>query len=135
MQFYGVTNVSREVTFPTFQNSAVVAYVEGNYWTPGSAGLPMPRWTTKADEAASGSRYIYDGSYVRLKNAEISYRLPARWINKLGIGSLRVFVNGDNLFLWTKMPDDREANLGGYGSTNGAYPTVRRFNVGLDITL
>lgn len=135
VQFYGVTNVSREVTFPTFQNSAVVAYVEGNYWTPGAAGLPMPRWTTKADEAASGSRYIYDGSYVRLKNAEISYRLPARWINKLGIGSLRVFVNGDNLFLWTKMPDDREANLGGYGSTNGAYPTVRRFNVGLDITL
>lgn len=134
IQFYGVTNVSREVTFPTFQNSAVVAYVEGDYWTPGAAGLPMPRWTTKADAAASGRRYVYDGSYTRLKNAEVSYRIPSKFTRKIGVNSCRLFVNGDNLWLWTRMPDDRESNTG-YGSTDGAYPTVRRFNVGLDITL
>ncbi|MDE6697708.1 MAG: TonB-dependent receptor [Muribaculaceae bacterium] len=135
IQFYGVNNVTREVTFPTFQNSNVVAYVEGTYWTPGGSGLPMPRWETKTDPSARGTRYSYDGSYVRLKNAEISYNFPKNIIGKIGLSGCRVFVNGDNLWLWTKMPDDREANLGGYGSTNGAYPTVRRFNLGLDITL
>ncbi len=52
----------------------------------------------------------------------------------MGINTCRVFLNGDNLFLWTKMPDDRESNFSG-DSTNGAYPTVRRFNIGVDITL
>ncbi len=135
VQFYGVSNVTREITFPTFQNSNVVAYVEGNYWTPGGSGLPMPRWETKTDPSARGKRYSYDGSYVRLKNAEISYRIPTNLTKKIGVSGCRVFVNGDNLWLWTKMPDDREGNLGGYGSTNGAYPTVRRFNLGIDITL
>lgn len=135
IQFYGVNNVTREITFPTFQNSNVVAYVEGDYWTPGGSGLPMPRWETKTDPSARGTRYSFDGSYVRLKNVEISYRLPRKLISKIGLSGCRVFVNGDNLYLWTKMPDDREANLGGYGSTDGAYPTVRRFNLGFDITL
>lgn len=135
VQFYGVNNVTREINFPTFNNSNVVAYVEGDYWTPGNSGLPMPRWTTKTDESARGTRYRYDASYMRLKNAEISYRIPAKYTRKIGVSSCRVYLNGDNLWLWTKMPDDRESNLGGYGSTDGAYPTVRRFNLGIDITL
>ena len=103
--------------------------------SPVGYGLPMPRWETKTDPSARGTRYSYDGSYVRLKNAEISYSIPRNIIGKIGLSGCRIFVNGDNLWLWTKMPDDREANLGGYGSTNGAYPTVRRFNLGFDITL
>lgn len=136
VQFYGVSNVTREVRFPTFQNSSNVAYVEDTqYWTPllGS-GVPHPRWSTSADPAAEGTRYLYDASYVRLKNAEIAYQLPTKWISKIGINTCRIYVNGDNLFLWTKMPDDRESNFSG-SSTNGAYPTVRRFNVGIDLTL
>ncbi len=135
VQFYGVNNVTREVYFPTLENSNVVAYEEGAYWTPTVDGLPMPRWTTRADVAARGTRYTYDGSYVRLKNAEVSYRIPAKFTKKIGVSNCRVYLNGDNLLLWTKMPDDREANLGGFDSTNGAYPTVRRFNLGIDITL
>lgn len=134
VQFYGVNNVTREINFPTLKNSNVVAYVEGDYWTPGSYGLPMPRWTTTTDESARGTRYTYDASYVRLKNAELSYKLPVKLVRKIGLSSCRIYLNGDNLLLWTKMPDDRESNTAG-GSTDGAYPTVRRFNLGIDITL
>ncbi|MBC5605211.1 SusC/RagA family TonB-linked outer membrane protein [Bacteroides difficilis] len=135
VQFYGVNNVTREVTFPTFQNASSVAYVEGSYWNKnGSGAIPYPRWTTKTDESASGTRYQFDGSYVRLKNAEISYSFQNNWVKKLGMKSCRLYLNGDNLLLWTKMPDDRESNFSG-GSGSGAYPTVRRFNLGIDITL
>lgn len=73
---------------------------------------------------------------MRLKNAEISYRIPSVFTRKIGLNSCRVYVNGDNLWLWTKMPDDRESNFSGAGNgKDGAYPTVRRFNVGIDITL
>ncbi|MBB4045227.1 TonB-linked SusC/RagA family outer membrane protein [Bacteroides reticulotermitis] len=134
-QFYGVTNVTREVSFPTFRSTAHVAYAEGNYWTPGgTATLPTPRWGTAVDAAATGTRYWYDGAYLRLKNVEVAYTFKNNWLKKRGVNSLRLYLNGDNLYMWTKMPDDREANYG-TGSSDGAYPTVRRFNLGIDITL
>lgn len=134
-QFYGVNNVTREVNFPTFRSTAHVAYVEGEYWTPDGTGtLPTPRWGTTVDEAANGTRYWYDGSYVRLKNVELSYTFKGDWLKKLGVNTARLYLNGDNLYMWTKMPDDRESNTG-FSSSDGAYPTVRRFNIGIDITL
>jgi len=69
-----------------------------------------------------------------LKNAEIAYTLESGFINRIGIKSLRIFLNGNNLLLWTKMPDDRESNIGGSGG-GGAYPTVRRINLGVNIIL
>ena len=134
-QFYGVNNVTREVNFPTFRSTAHVAYVEGEYWTPGGSGtLPTPRWGTTVDAAASGTRYWYDGSYIRLKNVELSYTFKGEWLKKLGVNTARIYLNGDNLYMWTTMPDDRESNTG-FSSSDGAYPTVRRFNLGIDITL
>lgn len=134
-QFYGVSNVTREVNFPTFRSTAHVAYAEGEYWTPANgATLPMPRWGATVDVAAQGTRYYYDGAYLRLKNVELSYTFKGNWLRKIGLTTCRIYLNGDNLFLWTDMPDDRESNFG-TGSSDGAYPTVRRFNLGLDITL
>ncbi|GHE35284.1 SusC/RagA family TonB-linked outer membrane protein [Sphingobacterium griseoflavum] len=137
LQFYGVNNVSRNVQFPTFNtySGSNVAFVEGTYWTrENPAGsLPLPRWGTIVPEGGNGTRYIYDGSYLRLKNAEIAYTLNSAVTNRLGVNACRLYVNGNNLLLWTKMPDDRESNFAS-GSSGGAYPTVRRFNLGLDIT-
>lgn len=82
----------------------------------------------------NGTRFLYDGSYLRLKNMEIAYTFTGNWVKKMNIKSLRVYLNGDNLFLWTDMPDDRESNFSG-GASTGAYPTMRRFNLGVNITL
>ena len=43
-----------------------------------------------------------------------------------------LYVNGNNLFLITKMPDDRESNYG-FSGGGGAYPTVRRYNFGIKL--
>ncbi len=131
-QFYGVSNVMRYVSYPTFRSTAHIAYDEGEYWTPwNGASLPTPRWGTTIDECAQGTRYLYDGSYCRLKNVEISYTFDGKWLQKAGMKNLRLYVNGNNLFMWTKMPDDCERGGGG----DGVYPSFRRFNVGIDLTL
>jgi TonB-linked SusC/RagA family outer membrane protein len=133
VQFYGVNNVTREVTFPTFQASSDVAYLEGTYYSKGGGGdIPLPRWSTTVGPEAPGTRYLFDGSYIRLKNAEIAYTFVGSLIKKAGMQSFKLYLNGDNLLLWTKMPDDRESNFSG-GSTTGAYPTVRRFNLGINL--
>ncbi|MCA5004623.1 SusC/RagA family TonB-linked outer membrane protein [Sphingobacterium sp. WQ 366] len=137
LQFYGVNNVTREVTFPTFNtySGSNVAYVEGTYWTKenGGGSIPLPRYSSAIPFGGEGTRYLYDGSYVRLKNAEVAYTVKGNSIKKLGLNACRIYLNGNNLLLWTKMPDDRESNFAG-GSSGGAYPTLRRYNIGLDIT-
>ena len=139
VQFYGVNNVTRQVRFPTFNTypNSNVAYVEGTFWTKGSGGeLPLPRWSTLYPTGGEATRYAYDGSYVRLKNAEIGYTVGGKNIARIGVKSIRVYLNGNNLLLWTKMPDDRESNFSGAGDgSNGAYPTLKRFNLGLDLNL
>lgn len=134
-QFYGVDNVTREVKFPTFRSSVHVAYVEGSYWTPGgTATLPTPRWATTINDGANGTRYWYDGAYIRLKNVELAYTFKGDWLKRIGVNSARLYVNGNNLFMWSDMPDDRESNTG-YSSGDGAYPIMRRFNLGIEINL
>lgn len=138
VQFYAVNNVTREVTFPTFNtySGSNVAYVQGSYWTKANGGgdVPLPRYSSLAATGAEGTRYLFDGSYVRLKNAEIGYTISGRSISRIGLKSLRLYVNGNNLALWTDMPDDRESNFSG-GSSFGAYPTMKRYNAGIDINL
>jgi hypothetical protein len=49
---------------------------------------------------------------------------------------MRVFANGNNLYFWSKMPDDREGNVGSNNfAGQGAYPTVRRINFGFNLSL
>ncbi|RYF19676.1 MAG: SusC/RagA family TonB-linked outer membrane protein [Flavobacteriales bacterium] len=135
-QFYGVNNVTRQVVLGSFSGKNTVAYDEGSYWSKDNITPdgPMPRWETTPADYFRADRFMFDGSYIRLKNAEVAYTFRQNWIKKMGISSLRVFVNGNNLAVWTKMPDDREANYQGAGgqgwAAQGAYPTVKRYNLG-----
>lgn len=135
-QFYGVNNVTRQVVLGSFSGKNTVAYDEGSYWSKDNTNPdgPLPRWETTPADYFRANRFMFDGSYIRLKNAEVAYTFRQNWIKKMGVSSLRVFVNGNNLAVWTKMPDDREANYqtaGGQGwAAQGAYPTVKRYNLG-----
>lgn len=134
VQFYGTNNVSRVVSLESLGGTRNTAYFEGSYWTKDNqnANVPLPRWLTQKSAYTNGTRFLYDGSYLRLKYAEVAYTFSGeKWLKAVGLQSLKVFVNGNNLALWTDMPDDRESNTGGWS----AYPTQRRFNLGLKITL
>lgn len=134
VQFYGTNNVSRSVGLESLGGTRNTAYYEGSYWTADdqNADVPLPRWLTQKSDYTNGTRFMFDGSYLRLKYAEISYTFSKeKWLKSAGLESLRLFINGNNLALWTDMPDDRESNTGGWS----AYPTQRRFNLGLRVTL
>jgi len=132
-QFYGVTGVTRDVGLNSFGSQLLTVYDNGTWWNPadGSGDVVTPRFNSQVSYN-EGTQYLYDGSYFRLKNVELAYTWTKGWIKKLGFTSLKVYVNGNNLFLITKMPDDRESNNGWSGS-GGAYPTVRRFNLGFKL--
>lgn len=134
-QLYGVTGVTRDVGLPSFNNKLLTVYDNGTWWNPedGTGKVVVPRFATQVSYN-DGTQYLFDGSYFRLKNVEVAYTWTKGWIKKIGFSSLKVYLNGNNLFLITKMPDDRESNYG-YSGGGGAYPTVRRFNFGIKLNL
>ncbi len=135
-QFYGVTNVTREVSLTSFGSKLDTVFDQGSWWDKDNtnADVRVPRWGATTSKYSNGTQFLYDGSYIRLKNVEIAYTWTKGWIKHLGINYLKVYLNGNNLWLWTRMPDDRESNLSTWGAL-GAYPTVRRFNLGVKFTL
>ena len=134
-QLYGVTGVTRDVGLPSFNNKLLTVYDNGTWWNPvdGTGVVVVPRFTTQVSYN-DGTQYLFDGSYFRLKNVEVAYTWTKGWIKKIGFSSLKIYLNGNNLFLITKMPDDRESNYGWSGG-GGAYPTVRRYNFGVKLYL
>ena len=134
-QLYGVTGVTRDVGLPSFNNKLLTVYDNGAWWNPidGTGKVVVPRFTSQV-AYNDGTQYLFDGSYFRLKNVEIAYTWTKGWIKSIGFSSLKLYVNANNLFLITKMPDDRESNYGWSGG-GGAYPTVRRYNFGIKLYL
>ncbi len=86
------------------------------------------------------STYIEDGSYLRLSNISLGYNLPVNLCLRINIGSARVYIAGDNLFLWSKYSGyDPDVNTSRYGNLNpgydfGGYPKSRNLRIGTSIT-
>ena len=135
VQMYGATGVTRNVGLTSFNNKLLTVYDNGTWWNPvdGEGEVVVPRFNTQVSYN-DGTQYLYDGSYFRVKNAEIAYTWTKGWIKKIGFSSLKIYLNGNNLFLITKMPDDRESNYG-FSGGGGAYPTARRYNFGIKLNM
>ena len=139
-QFYGVTNVTRDVTMVSLSDPMQCnVYSQGTWWFDdhNSAKCTTPRLLSQpmSNAALYGTQYLCDGSYIRLKNIELAYTWHGGWVRHLGINDLKVYVSGNNLWLWTRMPDDRESNFSSWGGAVGAYPTMKRINFGVKFNL
>lgn len=86
-----------------------------NFWKePGDeAKYPQPRWLDGNGYGIS-SMLVFDGSYIRLKDATIGYTLPQDLVSRANMSSVRLFVKALNLLTWTEYPGwDPEANFVG----------------------
>ncbi|WP_198674048.1 SusC/RagA family TonB-linked outer membrane protein [Chitinophaga alhagiae] len=93
---------------------------------------PRPLFSTKSQVVQSG--YLQNAAYLRLKNLQVGYTLPALLTRKIGVQKLRVYASGENLFTITKMATmfDPETVDGGYGGS--VYPLFKVYAVGLNLT-
>ena len=80
------------------------------------------------------TRQMSDGSYIRLKQVTLNYSLPAQLLQRVGIQQGNVYVQGINLWTYTKYNGlDPEVNSVG-ASTYGTYPSARQLTAGLNFT-
>jgi len=89
-----------------------------NAWTPTNTDTDQPRVGNNSNREIS-SRFVEDGSYVRLKNLAIGYNLPSSTVDKLGLGGIRLSVSGQNLLTITDYSGlDPEVNFFGASGDN-----------------
>ena len=111
-----------------------------NRWIGDGTSNRIPRMTNANPNQnwRSSDLYIKDGSFFRLKTAQIGYTVPERFTNKVSIKNLRVYVAGENLLTFTKYDGfDPEMASDGYttiGVDRGIYPQSRTVTLGASIT-
>ncbi|MDR0977036.1 MAG: TonB-dependent receptor [Prevotellaceae bacterium] len=108
-----------------------------NSWTPQNPNAKYPEWIFGDPNKASSasSRFVYNGSFLRISNAMLGYTLPSYLTKKAYIQKLRVYVSGDNLYTFTA------GDFVGYNPetyTSGViawqYPTSTTLTAGIQIT-
>jgi TonB-dependent starch-binding outer membrane protein SusC len=95
--------------------------------------------TDPNNNARLSSWFIEDGSYLRLKNLQIGYRLPSGILSNTGLQSARVYVSATNLITFTRYsgldPEINSANPINSGFDYGQYPVPRLFLFGINVNL
>ena len=92
----------------------------------------VPRMAIADGSALATDRYLIDASYFAIKNITLSYTLPQLWVNKIGLGAVRVFTSMDNVALFTHLDGmDPQYNFG--GGTDYDYVPNKTVTVGLEV--
>jgi TonB-linked SusC/RagA family outer membrane protein len=112
-------------------------------WRPDRPSNTQPRasWFDSNNNRRTSSRFLEDGSFVRLKNVLLGYNVPARLARRTGAQSLRVYLQAQNLMTWTDYSGfDPEVNFSGTTNiTRGqdfyTLPQARTFTFGFNLGL
>ncbi len=127
----------------------------GNFWTPENTDAYLPRYVARLTNRSGSmlreapqTRYLQNVAYLRMKNIQIGYNLPANLISKIGASNLRIYFSGENL--WTMSPlykiakdidventgtgSDQFLNPGDTSGDGLNYPMMKNVTFGLSIT-
>ena len=105
-------------------------YRANNRWTVNNQeGATMPR-ANNLSPGGNTDFFLYDATFVRLKNAELGYTFSGGLTQRIGIKSLRAFVNGTNLLTWSKEISWRDPELSGNFTS---YPPLKILSFGVNL--
>ena len=159
------TGVGKQDWYPTTESSAfwgqynrsynnMPQWHVGNYWTEDNTDAYLPRYSSLNSTMGRGGsnfyndRYLQNISYIRLKNLQIGYSLPQRWIKNLRLQRVQVYLSGENLFCWSPMykrvtgfdvltiTGDTDSDLSSSNSqgSGNSYPLLKSMSLGVSLT-
>ena len=106
-------------------------------WTPENSSNTYSRLLNQTNSWTS-SYYVEDGSYIRFKTLSFAYTFAGEKLKKAGFSSIKLSLNADNLFVWTKYsgmdPDVSSSNALFTGFDRLSYPKARSFTFGVNLS-
>ncbi|HSC55296.1 MAG TPA: TonB-dependent receptor [Phnomibacter sp.] len=138
--FQGVEDVDTyangNLAFPYRNGAGVTPEWLTNSWTPENTGASLPRLTTSSgypQNFQTSDYWVQDASYLRIKNIQLSYNLPQRWLSAVKITKAKLFVNAQNYFTFTKFKlGDPERNLSQTSLID--YPNYKTITAGVNVS-
>ncbi len=133
-----------------YRSFNITEEVYENHWTGEGTSNEYPRasWMSSANNNKASTRFLKDGSYLRLKNIQIGYSFGDNIIKKLKISGLRIYFSGENLLTITKYPgldpemtvsDNLNSEVNGgdlaAGIDWGTYPVAKVYTLGINLNL
>ena len=131
---YNATRVDLEGMFDSKNQSTAVL----NRWTPENPNTDIPR-AGNINNVRNSTRFVEDGSYIRLKAITLAYNVNPEFLNKFGVNKLSVYTTGQNLLTFTNYSGfDPEVNAFGRSSTElgvdyGTYPQAKTVTFGINL--
>lgn len=133
---FNATRIDLEGMFDSKNQSTAVL----RRWTPDNRNTDIPRAVGggKVDNVRNSTRFVEDGSYLRLKSVTLSYNFRTARLKRAGISNMSVYTTGQNLLTFTKYTGfDPEVNAFGRSATElgvdyGTYPQARTLTVGFN---
>ena len=130
----GGTNFWGGTSTTALQSGQIYKDVALHHWTTDNPdpNAKYPRLSlAKAENNSQASTFWQkDMSFMRLKNAELGYTLPKKWVQKVGLSTTRIYIQGTNLLTFSsfKLWDPELATANG-----SAYPNMRSVSFGLNL--
>lgn len=116
---------------------STATYLYENRWVEGKTDALFPRFEwggQSGSNQANVTRWLYDGSYIRLKDLTVAYSLPQELLTPMHINSIRLYVRGTNMLTFTK---DKDLYIDPEQAINGTYgaltPAMKTMSLGLDV--
>jgi TonB-linked SusC/RagA family outer membrane protein len=108
---------------------------------PGNGRYHRAGTTNLSSDIAASTRYLYNGSFVRIRNITLGYTFPEIMLRKWGIQRLRIYATGQNIYTFTKYGGFKNPQGNGAGDNatnngveNGTYPISRNLSIAFNIT-
>ena len=110
-------------------------YVDDNFWRqPGdNAERPQPIFGGNNNANGYSTRFLEDGSFIRLRNLTLGYQLPASVLDRLGVQGVNIYAQGQNLFTITDY-SGFDPEMDESGTEFFRYPVGASVTFGLDVT-
>jgi len=121
---------------------------DGNFWLKNQTNNSVPYWKQPGDIVPNpkpvadnssnsyyyrSSRHMYDGSYLRIKNISLSYSLPQSIVERMYLGSLRIYASASNMYTFHGV-EYYDPERGVEGGGFGIYPQTKKYSFGLEVT-
>ena len=114
-----------------------LTYFDENRWTPTNKTGTNPRAGAADINYLTSSAVVMDGSYFKIKQIQLGYTFPQKWMKTIKVENLRIYASLDDFFTFTKYPgfDPEVTGVGNsLGVDKGSYPTSKKVVAGVSIT-
>ena len=122
-------------------------------WTPENTNAYFPRTMSRAASSNTNrtlgvaqTKYLQNVAYLRMKNIQFGYNLPASFISKIGARTAKIFFSGENLFTYSPLykvvktidvenavPSDQDLNKDSKNGDGYNYPLLKSVSLGLNV--